>query len=1139
MGIRKDLYFRARMWVLVYVIGSLPCVVLAQAGYGAITGLVADSSQAVIAGATVTARNVGTGIVYNTQTNSVGVYNLPALPIGTYELTAEAAGFKKYIRSSIVLPVGQVVRIDIALEIGAVTESVQVTAEAPLLSAETSSVATQVSKKMIDSLPLQLGGAIRDPFNFIRLTPGASGSSWDSSIAGGRAHASEQILDGVPVIFDVTLPIATTARPAMDQIAEFRVEAVLPSAEHGRTSGGVVTMVTRSGTNEVHGNLLMLIRNSYFDARPYNAVRPNTTRQGEASGSIGGPLILPKYDGRNRTFFFGNYTGFRRMNVSQARTATVATAAMRAGDFSAVSTPLMDPQTTNAAGRRTQFPGNVIPASRMSPIAKAVQNEVPLPNIPGFADNYVSQTRSGQETDMFLAKIDHQISDSNKFSGSFRFTDYRRDSPSAGLPPAVGTGYRDDPASKHVILNDNHIVRPNLINSLQAGYTRYGNNTRATSLTDSKLNLHIPGAFKAGFPAVRFIGQGFSALGGSDWRFDGDDNYHLLDSLAWTKGKHNHKFGMRLDVFRNNLRVDANQIGTYTYSAVATSDPSVRGSGNSYASFLLGAVHQANMTKATPYGNRSKYFAVYAQDDFKMTRKLTLNYGLRYEFQIPIHEVAGRASRMDPDVPNPGAGGRLGAVVFAGKGPGRTGKNRFVETYKGGIGPRFGLAYQLTSGTVARASYGIYYAPLIGETLTSLGLLPHYGLQGYSSIVAVESQDGGLTPAFVDQAGWPAGVVKLPPFIDPTIANGGATFTSEERSGTLSRTQQWQLGLQQTVGNMLFEASYVATVAHAIGNNRLVNINQVHPQYLSLGPLLTRSITDPSVRAAGFGLPYAGFSGTLAQSLRPFPQYQEIEMLDAPAGNSTYHALFAKVEKRLSHGLQFLASYTISKTLTDVPGFNADGSLRPHPAPQDTFNRRAEKSFANIDIPQRLVLSYVYEMPFGKGKAFAKKGPLSQILGGISVAGIHEYRGGAPLRITIPNSLPIFNGHLRPNRVPNVPIRIGPGRREFRLRNTLSGEIGDRYLNKDAFAMPEPYTFGNLGVYLPNVRGFGNLNEDISVLKRHRIGETRALEFRADLGNAYNRNNPGNPNTDLTSPLFGVVSGGGARSVQFGLRFDF
>jgi hypothetical protein len=436
----------------------------------------------------------------------------------------------------------------------------------------------------------------------------------------------------------------------------------------------------------------------------------------------------------------------------------------------------------------------------------------------------------------------------------------------------------------------------------------------------------------------------------------------------------------------------------------------------------------------------------------------------------------------------------------------------------------------LTSKTIVRAGAGIYYAPITGSNLN---------FQGFSSAIGVASLDGGLTPAFNIDQGWPADLITIPPFIDPALANRQNTSMAETCrgcSGRLPRSSQWQFNVQQSIREVLFEVSYVGTMGHGILNNALVRPNQLHPDHLALGSLLTRNIDDAAVRAAGFSPPYEGFQGTLAQALRPFPQYQDITALSTPTGNSSYHAFLFKSEKRFDNGLQFLVAYTLSKTLTDI-AFDSNGNLGP---PQDQYNRRAEKAIANIDRPQRLIFSYTYELPWGRGRQFLNRGPLAQILGGFNVSAIHTYQSGAPLRITVPNNLPIFGGHLRPDRVEGVPVYISPGRGDFQPFNSLTGQTGDHYLNRDAFATPQPFTLGNLATFLPDVRGPGFRGEDISISKRQFVTETKSFEFRADLFNALNRRNLNNPVTDLTNPNFGRITGqGAARVLQLGFRFDF
>ncbi|MCC6291354.1 MAG: TonB-dependent receptor [Bryobacterales bacterium] len=1097
---------------------------------GSVTGLVTDQTGAVISAASVTLRNTRTNLVSRMDSNESGLYSFLSVPIGDYELKVEAKGFKTAVIRSLAVETAQTVRADLRLEISDASETVQVTAEAPLIQSETSSFGTQVSRQMLANLPLSLASGIRDPISFITLTPGVSGGSSVGSgmrITGSRGLSNEVLVDGMPMNYNARQNVPDISRPAFETVAEFRVEATVAPAEFGRTAGGVVMLASKSGTNQLHGNLVSFFRNNVLDARRYNTAQADLNRQAEFSGSLGAPVVIPHlYNGKDRTFVFLNYTGFRFARQNLGATATVPTSLMRSGDFSANPERIFDPLTAAANGARQQFPNNTIPSSRISGLSKRLLDVVPLPTGPGFATNFQNPdpAMAVTNTDTGYVRLDHSLNDNHRLGGTWRYQDYRRKTVQ-GPMPKISDEATDFPLTQSAVISDDLVLRPNLVNHFQVGALRF----TLLSLYSQDIGVQVPGAFKAGFPAIRFSGQGFTAFGYLNNRVVTNLSLNLQDSLSWTTGKHNFKFGGRLDRYRFNSRTRNNNEGTYTFSQFATSQPGVTRTGNSFAGFLLGSVNNATMAMTDPYGEASTYIGLYAQDDWKLTSRLTLNYGLRWETQVPFAEVAGRASIMDPDLPNPGAGGRPGAMLFAGNGQGMTGHKGFISSYLNAWGPRLGIAYRVGSSTVLRAGAGLFYSPLIGD-----GLLR----QGYASNISLTTQDGGLTPVFLLDSGWPSSAVRIPPFIDPTVSNGQGTSMIEKGrggSGRLARTSQWQFGVQHSLKGILLEATYAGTVAHGIANNALVQVNQLNPSYLSLGALLTRPITDPAVAAAGFSRPYTGFTGSLAQSLRMFPQYADVDTINTPTGNSTYHALLLKSQKRFSNGLQFLVSYAFSKTLTDVSF--TPGELN---APQDQYNRRAEKSIADVDVPQRLIATYSYDLPFGKGGRWLTSGLAGRLAGGWTVAGIHRFEAGSPLRITTPNGLPIFNGHLRPNRVGGVPIAIGPGRGSFEPLNGPAGQQGDLYLDRNAFSTPAAYTLGNLGYFLPDVRGFGTINEDLSLAKRIEITERYSVQFRADLFNAFNRRNLNNPVSDLTNANFGRINGQNApRVMQFGFRFDF
>jgi hypothetical protein len=912
----------------------------------------------------------------------------------------------------------------------------------------------------------------------------------------------------------------------MTSVSEFRVETAVPPAEYGRTSSGVVIMTTKSGTNELHGNAEFLLRNNVLDARRFNARQADITRQGEGALSLGGPVWLPKlYNGRSRTFFFTDLTVFRRINEPQGVVRTVGTVPMRSGDFSSVSQLIFDP-SSGAGASRIPFAGNQIPAGRVSGFARNLLGVIPAPNLPSLADNFTGAQRNIEKMTVFLIKLDHNFSERHRTTLIGRPSWNVRDNYNGPWGPSRLEGFYDKPYAPHVNMSYDWIATARLLNRLTVGYT----NWFSLFLQTPEIDYRVPGSFGKGFPVLLFSGQGLSRIGENVDRTVGSNLINIQEALSYSRGRHNFKFGFRFDWMEDNTETLGNSNGTYTFSPVTTSRTGQANTGHAFASFLLGAPSTAAMQLGFPLLGRSSAWGFYAQDDWKLSSRLTVNYGLRYEFQQPWYERDGNASNLDLNLANPGAGGLPGAYVYAGQGAGRTGRNRFVDNDYQGWGPRLGFAYQITSRTVLRAGAGIFYAPRRGAQVIT---------DGFSSNPSLSSLDGGLSPAFYLDSGWPQAAAVQPPFIDPARLNGRAVSylnpDARNGSGRLARTYQTQVSLQQRLGTALLEVGWVSTQGRHIPNNTLENLNQVDPRYLSLGSLLTRSITDPQVVAAGFRPPFAGFAGTLAQALRPYPQYQLINYLDSPSGNNNYHGLLVKFEQRFTSGLAVLASYTFSKNITDVDQMTG-GTTRL----QNHFDRRAERAVAALDVPHRWISSIAYDLPFGPGKRWFTTGLGRVVLGGFSVAGIFSYESGTPLTITIPNNLPLFGGQLRPNRVGDVEAFLANRHGEFRPFNSLTGDRGDVQLNAAAFTAPPAFTFGNLAPFLPTIRSFGFSNEDISVAKRFPVSESQFLEFRSDWFNVANRRQLTAPITDLTSPNFGRITGQrSARVIQLGVRYSF
>ncbi len=637
-----------------------------------------------------------------------------------------------------------------------------------------------------------------------------------------------------------------------------------------------------------------------------------------------------------------------------------------------------------------------------------------------------------------------------------------------------------------------------------------------------------------GFPGFYF--DEYSTLGALDQApFPVTDHgYNYIDTLSWNKGRHQFKFGVDARFAQTNYLAGALIGGSLSFSKRETSQPNSPDFGvlgDSFASLLLGQVDNATRIVGTgTVGLRTSYQALFVQDKFQITPKLTIDYGVRVERPTPLLEDYDRLSSLDLNTPNPGAGGRLGALVFAGKGQGRTGKRRFANVPIE-VSPRIGLAYALNSKTLVRTGYGIFRA--LSNANAIAGTIEGSFLQGYQFNQFLTTGNNGITPAFILDQGFPAINVAVPN-TDPTQANGSSIDFLNPTGGKQAYLQNWTLDVQRELrGRILLDVAYVGQKGTNLPAN-LENLNQVDPKYLSLGPLLNANINSPEARAANIPIPYAGFSGSVSQALRPYPQFADINDPIQPTGNSSYHALQAKVQKRFSQGLSFLVSYTFSKNLTDVGGTSGFSSFNARPL--NTYDRKLERAIAPNDITHNLVTSFVYELPFGDGKTFLNsKGALNKLVGGWQVSGTTTSRSGTPLAIRGGSSLPLFGGGNRPNRVDGVPIRT----------NVSSGNFDpekDVYLNINAFVRPAPFTFGTVAPRLSNVRGFPYFNEDLSFIKRTHLSESQVFEFRAEAFNVFNRVVFSNPSTSINNPsTFGRVFGqaNNPRVIQFAIKYLF
>ncbi len=1114
---------------------ALSC--LAQSDRGTITGRVVDPTDSVVAGAAVTVVNQNTGTRTVTHTNQAGNYVVRELPFGKYELSLEATGFRKYVRKDVEVALGQTLNLDFKLELGQIEQTVEVEAATPLLESGTSELGTVVDQKQVQDLPLSVSGNMRNPESFALLTPGVTGDVTNTQINGSQSRGKEVLVDGIGSTSPESGGLLFTY-PSVESIGEFKLSSSAFSAEYGKTGGGFEIFTTRSGTNLYHGSAFEYLRNDKLDARGFIAPTTPVNRQNEFGASFGGPVILPKYNGRNRTFFYFVYDGFRYRAGATNALSTVPSVKFRNGDFSGqtkggIPLVIYDPTTTHQDGTggftRDPFPNSMIPMSKMSKVSLAMLALFPLPNTSQPTGNYFQVGSLVFDRNVYTVKLDHAFSDRSHLSFFFYDNEQTSIAPEV-LAGAFSPALQEIRPSRWLRINHDYLITPNTVNNFRAGYTRDPQIWMRTTAGHGYLQqTGLTGVNPPGdvMPRVQFSDT-FSNWGDEVKNIGRQVNNTLqfADTVSQLRGNHSFKFGIDMRWMQTNGADTQNQQGTFIYNSNETALPTAAGrstSGNPFASFLLGAVDSSsyNGLFVVP-ANRYRYIAAFFQDDWKVTRKLTINAGLRWDLYIPRVESHNNFASFDPSIPNPGAGGHLGAVAFLGDGPGRiSGRSSFADTYYKSFGPRLGFAYQLFSKTVLRGGYGIYYAQ--GNATAGLRSSQNF-LYGLNATPSYASTDAGVTPAFYWDNGFPTNWPK-PPFIDPTVQNGSNVNMIGKGDGRPPYFQNAQFSVQQMLASrMVFEAAYVGVKGTRLGNN-LISLNQVNPVYLSLGATLTQNINSPAAAAAGITAPYAGFTGSVVQALRPYPQYLNIVEIANPNGNSTYHALQTKLTNRFSHGLTLLVAYTWSKSISDGNVMAGGG-----PAGQDFYNRRLEKSLSTDDVPQNLSIAYTYELPFGPGKHFLKSGIAGKIAGGWQFTGVQQYQTGKPVTLTANNTLPIFNGALRPDVVIGAPHLIDH-----------PDPLNNPWFNRNAFAVPQTFHLGNASRSYTDMRAQNLYNENFGLLRRFRVNEKVTVTFRGEFFNVFNRVVFAAPAANISATNFGRVSSqaNNPRQGQVSLRVDF
>jgi hypothetical protein len=1139
--------------MVLFVLGS---GAFAQTERGNLTGLVTDSTGAAVPGARIVVTNVATNQSAAVVTETGGDYNVPNLAPGSYRMEISAQGFKKVVKDGVVMTAAATVRVDARLDVGQVTETVEVRADVAQVQTENAKITTAVQNKLVDELPLVVGGALRSPFDLVSVAPEARGGGGQLALGGGQARAWEATLDGVSVATNRSADAVEIAynAPSLEAITEFAVDTNGFKAEYGQAGGGIMTFSSKSGTNQYHGVAYDFLRNEKLDARGFFAPRRAAYRQNDFGATAGGPLSIPKlYNGRDKTFFFFSYEGFRNRVGSNDAIFSVPTPEMYEGDFSNLVSPanqrlaIYDPNTTRAnpsgAGFiRDAFPNNRIPTARISPFARTWAGFAsPVkPNrggAPGTIDyirnNYIATGGSVvSPQNKYSLKVDHNFTEKHHaafFYNNSNFNQAVGPGGPPGLPLPLWNGQVQTFETEAYRVAHDWTLSPRLLNHFSIGgnlFYKVSSSANATGGWKQKICMKNVPDCDINFPVAAF--SEFSGWGATSFNGTEQPLWAIKNDLSYIRGAHTFKFGGAFQSQRANGYGQQNIMGQASFSFQGTSIPGATSlnSGSSFASFLLGEASSGATETNRFISQLYRYYGFYAQDDWRLNSRLTLNIGLRYEFTLPPVENEGdKYSDFTPDRINP-AVNYPGALRFAGFGEGREGTRTLVPGWYSGWGPRLGLAYTLNSKTVLRSAFGRSFSKV-----TVVAGSGHYA--GFIGSYSFATLDQGITRAFRLDDGLPA--YPLPPQLRPDFQNNQNVDHWQLADAVRApENLYWTFSIQrQLSGNTVLEAAYNATNGSHLQTG-LVNINQLPTPVLDgllqrFGPQQTVNILNsaaggPLAQQAGIALPYANFTNpavqrttrNVAQSLRPYPQYLNVvtgSQGGDKSGHSTYHAMVLKLERRYSSGLTFQWNYTLSKILTDSDSYDASSTS------QDQYNRRLDKSIGRFDQTHALKLSTIYELPFGKGRRWMNRGGVvNGMFGGWRVSAIQSYFSGFPVALARNNPWAIFNGATRPT-ITSYDNWRAP------LKGDEFDPAADRFLNPATFpASGQPIAFGNTTRFNPKVRTFPNLNENISLAKSFPLGgETRRIDFRWEAFNLFNRTVFGTGNTNLNANNFGVV----------------
>jgi len=1088
---------RTRLTSIAAILAWGAAICCGQAGTGEVIGTVRDASGAVLPNVTVTVTQQSSLVSREVTTAADGNYTVPSLPIGEYMIKAERANFATQVREGFMLQVGREERVDFTLHVGERTETVTVVEGAPLLRTGDAEVSEVIANERILDLPLN-GRQFVDltllSDNVFKSPRGTRGSALAQTgtgvlVAGQRAGHNMYYLDGVSVTDQYFNHLV--ASPSVDAIDEFNIQKSIYPAEYGGKASATISAVTRSGGNEVRGSVYEFLRNDALDARNFFDPRNNPPyRQSQFGASLGGPVR------KDKTFYFLNYEGLRtRQALTQ--TFSVPTAAVRSGDFSGLPV-IYDPKSGDASGKRTPLADNRIPTTRLDPAALAFLNKLPATNLAGLAQNYLATPKLTNNNDQGVFRLDHHLATNDTLFGRVYIADFDTFQPfgSSMLNESLvpGFGYFLTTRTKSIAIGETHVFTPTLISEARFGFLRVSGGQQSENqginfAAQNGIGGIAPNPDQTGYPSVSFSGAYTTAGDPANLFTRRDNSFDYMENLSWIRGRHSMKFGGYIFRLQFNPSESPNARGSFTFTPRYTSSAAGLGDGNAFADFLFGYPSSAQAgigPGGTEYG-RSLWTHFYAQDEWRIARNLTLNYGLRYEINGQMTDSQNRLSAIEVNrfviasdgsgQINPAANSLLGLIPVPYVTSQAAGYDRSLQlpNYHH-IAPRAGLAWALSDKLVIRAGWGLFFNQAAYNIQTAL----------------TEN-----LPFFFNKSVNTSATTAIPTLTTSNIllsnANGtigGATLDYPYRS---EYADSWSLDVQRTLGsNWLLQVGYFGSHVAGADDSTYGNI-----------PVPGPGAIDPR---------------------RPDPLLSGFKAIRWD-GWSIYHSGTIRIEKRLANGLSFNASYTLSKSIDDAS--DVGSTFSETNIPQNVRDVRAEKALSSFDHRHRFVFSYTYALPFGKGHAFGPLGIGGKLVEGWSLSGLGSAQSGAPFTVILPTD--------------NANIGTGPAQRPDLIGdpNANAPHTAQQWFNTASFAMPAPFTFGDAGRNV--VFGDSEVNFDMSLHKDTAITERARLQFRAEVFNILNHTNfadvPGR--TAFTATFGRYTSALNPRQMQLALKLLF